>query len=647
MIYVNHDTLGKLAFEDGTSKEVMTNAIVELEAEQGEQYGVLGTFADQAGRSFSSSYRGIKDFIGVEKTAEEEEEDQQAEYISRVQMEQNPISSVLGMFAGGIADPITLPAFALKPLTFASKVGTFAARGAAQGFAGGAVEPVYEQYGDSTVANIFAGTVLGTGLGAGIGKILTKSGSKVDDEVLEGADSEAGNGTSTVITKDASQKEIKEPIQGSYSKSVEDILVPVRTVDQANAKILEELELEAKGAPSQRQLDDLNALLKTAKKESTQLGTILGKLTAGRAKAGLGKRKKIPAKSAQAKVIEARAVETNNRIKQLELEIAEGTTKRKAVINYEKAKLGKFSKVEGYDQRLAKATAPLQRTPMAQAVRTQHAAPTAAPTFADARPVLARKLGLTPEGGRRFNQNDSAGAQRVNQDPLVAEQFMPRSTVKSTQGVVDGKFNGENKEPIVPIKISDQARADIKDAEAKLAKGKGLTPKERERYERALKEEELLLEYEDSSAQIAASRGLDTYANRFEGFGRYTFENIQRRSNKFLKDENIENLDDMVRYILSNPNKLFNAAELNGMRDLLVEVDQKLLDLTILTRNTENMTDAEVALLHNDIDVFYGIQSWFKGQGSKAAGVFTARKKLYKDIANNRAIKQLYAGVEC
>jgi len=59
------------------------------------------------------------------------------------------------------------------------------------------------------------------------------------------------------------------------------------------------------------------------------------------------------------------------------------------------------------------------------------------------------------------------------------------------------------------------------------------------------------------------------------------------------------------------------------------------------------MTDTEVAVLHNDIDVYYGIQSWFKGQGSKVSGIMTARKKMYQDIANNREIKQLFAGVDC
>lgn len=643
-VILQHEKYGDIKFPNGTTDEQLAQYLVELEAAGGKQYGIGETIANQVSRSFTSSMRGIGKALGS-TDAEDDRLDNEAEFKSRVQMEQNPVSSVLGMLGGAVFDPVTIPVAALKPIKMGSKIGTYATRGAIHGATGGLVEPVYEQYGDSTVANIFAGTIFGGGLGAGTGKIFGKSSDELETkDTKTSTDSDAPQ---------APQAKAKEPLPFNVGQNVEDILTPPpRTVDQANAKILEELELEAKGAPSQQKLDDLDLQLKVAKKESAQLGVILAKLTGGRAKAGVGKRKKIPAKSAQAKIIEARAVETNNRIKQLELELAEGTTKRKAAINYEKAKSGKFSKVEGYDQRLEKATAPLKRTPIAQAVSQPRAEQAAAPAagFVKSRPVLARKLGLTPDVfgvSRFFKNNQSVGAARATNDASAREAFMPRSRVQSTEKYVKGKYNSDNKETTVPLKISDQAKADILDAEAKLDRGEKLTPIESERYARAVREEELLREYADSSAQIAASRGLDTYANRFGGFGRYTFENIQRRSNKFLKDEGIDDINDMIEYILANPNKLFNAAELNGMSELLMEVDQKLLELTVLTRHTENMTDAEIALLHNDIDVFYGIQSWFKGQGSKAAGVFTARKKLYKDIANNREITQLYAGVEC
>lgn len=532
-------------------------------------------------------------------------------------MEQNPVSSVLGMLGGGILDPITIPAFALKPLTFASKVGTYASRGAAQGFFGGALEPVYEQYGDSTVANMFAGTVLGSGLGAGIGKLLTKSTDKVAKAVDE-VDSSA-------------------PVK-TESVNIEQIFnAPVRTVEQSNAKILKELELEAKGAPSKEDVATLNQTLKLEKDKSFKLGNILAKLQGSGSKPTLGNRN-------ASRVMEARAVESNAKIKKLELDLASATTLRKAVTNLENAKLGKFSKIEGYADRLKQSSVPLPRTPIAQAVQGQPPAP---PSILSSKPSLARKLGLGLDTPRFLDRNDTAGAQRVNQDPFVRQQFMPRSKEDSTRRVVQGKVSGDNKETIVPIKLSSSSKEAIDNVNRKVNKGEEITPDDFDKYDKAKREQTTLDEYSDTVAQIARSRGLDTYAARFGSSGRYTFENIEKSASKFLKDEDIDNLDDMVRYILANPEKIFNAAELTGMRDLLSEVDQKLLDFSMLTKHTDGMSDAEIALLHNDIDVFYGIQAWFKGQGSKVAGVMTARKKLQQDIANNREIKQLFAGVEC
>lgn len=616
-IFYEHPTLGTMEFPNGTPREVMVNAVVEREAAEGKQYGSFETFSDQAGRSFDSSIRGIKDFVGVQKTPRQEQADQVAEYRSRVQMEQNPVSSVLGMLGGGILDPITLPAFALKPLTFASKVGTYAARGAAQGAFGGALEPVYDQYGDSLVSNVFAGTVLGSGLGAGIGKLLTKSTDKAA-KAVDKVDSSA-------------------PVK-TESVNVEQIFdAPVRTVEQSQAKILKDLELEAKGAPSKESLVTLNKTLKAEKAKAFQLGNVLAKLQGSGSKPTLGNRN-------ASKVIEARAVESNSKIKQLEIEVAKATTLRKAVTNLENAKLGKFSKIEGYADRLKQSSVPLPRTPIAQAVKGQPPAP---PSILSSKPSLARKLGLGLDTPRFLNRNDTAGAQRVNQDPFVREQFMPRSTESGTRRVVEGKVSGENKEPIVTVKLSNDSKEAINTVNSKMSKGEEITDDEFNKYHKAKDEADTLEEYSETLAQIARSRGLDTYAARFGSAKRYTFENIEKSANKFLRDENIENLDDMVRYILANPEKIFNSAELTGMRDLLSEVDQKLLDFNMLIRNADGMSDSEIALLHNDIDVFYGIQAWFKGQGSKVSGIMTARKKMHQDIANNREIKQLFAGVDC
>jgi hypothetical protein len=80
-----------------------------------------------------------------------------------------PKAGLAGEFAGAIADPVTLPAFALKGLKAATLVGTMAKQGAAQGALGGFLEPVLTEE-ESRLMNTVKGTAVGTVFGAGIGK---------------------------------------------------------------------------------------------------------------------------------------------------------------------------------------------------------------------------------------------------------------------------------------------------------------------------------------------------------------------------------------------------------------------------------------------------------------------------------------------
>ena len=626
-VILRHETYGDIPFPNGTTDQELTQYLVQLEAAGGEQYGVGETIVDQMGRSFTSSLRTLGDLTGI-RDDQDRLEDREREFQSRVQFEQNPASSVVGMLAGGILDPVTIPALALAPIKVASTVGTFALRGAAQGAAGGALEPVYESYGDSTVANIFAGTVLGGGLGAGIGKLLTLG--KTPD--VKANEVEA-------VSDDKSVLEVADAID----------IAPVRTVGQAQEKILKDLEIEATGAPSKRQINFIDAKLNQAKQNLASIDNTLNRLKGSTAPVG----KKVAAKSAT-KVLENRKVEAQQSIQKLEVQKAEGDVLRKAAVNLNKARNGKFSEIEGYSDRVNQASIPLARSPVAAAVRGQSPQPVQPAPIGSQQPssegnaALFRRLGLGTESPRFLGMSeDSVGARRTIQDPMVAEKFMPRSQESATRRLVDGKVSGENKETINPIKMSQRAKDAIEAVQNKRAKGQTPTPNQLAEYNKAQEEMFILDEYTDTVAKIARTRGLDTYANRFGSTGRYNFDNITKGGAKFLRDNNIENLDGMVRYILDNPNKIFSAEETNGLTELLQEVDDKLLNTQLLVRHSDRMTDAEVAVLHNDIDVYYGIQSWFKGQGSKVAGAMNARKLMYKNIADNREIKQLFAGVDC
>ena len=152
----------------------------------GEGFGSAETFIEEAGRGFSSSLRGLagmlpeNDFISVNQEADLEQERR-----SRMMLETNPVAGWAGLLVGSAADPVTLPAAILKPLSMGGAVTTGALRGAAGGTLGGALDPVYEEFGDSRVLNVVAGAGLGAGLGGLVGKLLGRGGTKAEADAAK------------------------------------------------------------------------------------------------------------------------------------------------------------------------------------------------------------------------------------------------------------------------------------------------------------------------------------------------------------------------------------------------------------------------------------------------------------------------------
>tara|TARA_R110000772_G_scaffold66577_3_gene148219 strand:+ start:125 stop:2125 length:2001 start_codon:yes stop_codon:yes gene_type:complete len=663
-IFYEHPTLGTVEFPNGTPKDVILNSIVEQEAAQGKQYGAFETFGDQAGRSVTSSIRGIKDFTGVEKTPREEFNDQVAEYRSRVQFEQRPAASVLGMLAGGIADPVTLPALALKPLTFASKVATYAARGGAQGLLGGSLEPVYEQYGDSRVAYIMAGGLLGSGLGAGIGKIASKFGAKSPDDVTPDLKDEAKEAVSAVA--DAAGD------------------VPVRSIAQAQAKIQAEMEIQAKGAPSQQALDDLTKTLDKSKSELGQIDNILNTLKGSTGKATLGSRSNVGR-------LEARKIEAQKTIQQLEVQKAEGDVLRKAAINLENVKQGRFSKVEGWNNRVQEETGVIPRSKISESVADRSGSTIKGATgfgslptggqrgagavlprpFTDAlvkesitpfNPSINRVLGFESatekavrlDVGAGLGRQGNMNAAKTRLDTQVAQRMFPRldatgASVAETAGVVAGKFKGGDPDKIINVKESKAVQEAREEIQVKMARGEELTDADLSKLDMVENSTAALEEYSQMAMKVAGSRGLDTAALRGMMRGRHTFENIDKGAQALLKKNGIEDLEDMVKYILDQEKKdrIFSAEEMQMLSPLFVEVERKLFNAYDLLGSSTGLTDETIALIHSDINLFYGIQAWNKGQGSKVSAALNHRRKMLQDIAENRMIDSLFAGVKC
>jgi len=615
MITIKHEKYGDITFDNGTSREEITNYLVELEAKSGEQFGTLETIGHQAGRSMGSSVRGVKSWLGVDGELAKYE-DEQAELKSRIMMEQNPVASVTGMLGGGFLDPVTLPALALKPLTFASKAGTYASRGAAQGAFGGVLEPVYEQYGDSSMLNILTGATLGGALGGAVGKFLTKS-------------------TTGKTAKEVSDK-LEETSQSTITDLAKSIDAPARTPEQAINKIREEMELQAKGAPSDVELKSLKTAADAERSNVNKLGSIINKMGNR-----LGTRK-------ASKVMQARKVEAQRKVQELDVKHAEGTTLRKAAINLEKLNAGKFSKIEGWDAKVEAKTR-LPQTKMTQAV--QGNAPKPSPLSSK----MSRILGVENETdslgvGVPFpSMHRSVGSAAVSKEHIVGGDLLPRTVDKPevTAGVVSGKYKGKNPETRINIKESKAVKEAREELERKANRGEELSPEDVAKFDEVTAADKAINKYKEFVQKIAGSRSLDTAALRGYMKGRHTFANIEARAKALLKKNGIEDFEDMIDYILRDKDRLFSAEEMEMLTPLFAETERKLFNAMQLTEFTDELSSTEIALLHSDINLFYGIQAWNKGQGSKVSAALNHRNKMLKDVAEGRMIDSLFLGVKC
>ena len=156
---------------------------------KGEEIGAWDAFTSNASRAFNSSLEGIAGALGG-INEEGRQIIQQKESEARMAAATNPVAAFTGSVTGNMGDIVTLPAFALKPLTIAgSALKTGALRGAAAGTFGGVLQPVFEEFDDSRLKNIAYGAAFGGTLGGAAGALLKKFGIDIsaDPNTPEGA----------------------------------------------------------------------------------------------------------------------------------------------------------------------------------------------------------------------------------------------------------------------------------------------------------------------------------------------------------------------------------------------------------------------------------------------------------------------------
>ena len=198
----------------------------------GEGWGTGESLLANMSQGVTSSLRAIAGMTGNL----DEEADVENERRARMMLETNPIAGWAGLITGSILDPVTLPAAVLKPLGWAAK-------GALAGATGGALEPVYEEFGDSRVMNILAGAGLGAGIGAALGKLLGRGAKKAGTE----AEAEAEK----ILKAEDTGKAVDEAVNadGAVAKTADEVApkIPENATFNPQTK---QFEVEEEVAPT-------------------------------------------------------------------------------------------------------------------------------------------------------------------------------------------------------------------------------------------------------------------------------------------------------------------------------------------------------------------------------------------------------------
>ena len=262
-ITVEHPVLGVIELPDGTTPDEVEQRLIQIGAATTPEGSSGSVFFNQLGEGLESSVEGLSNLTGL-GFYEDSYED---EFSNRVELEQSPYAGYGGLLVGSILDPVTLPAAFLKPVTFASRLGTAAARGGIVGAAGGAIEPVFDEFGDSRLFNTAVGAAFGGGLGAALSKFIARDvpiESKLDaDETEEAAKDAIQSVQDAVVKTDAGpqrspaeilEDELTERSGVGITRETEEVLQ--KGIDERLARVAQIEAASAKRTKGLRAADD-------------------------------------------------------------------------------------------------------------------------------------------------------------------------------------------------------------------------------------------------------------------------------------------------------------------------------------------------------------------------------------------------------
>jgi hypothetical protein len=651
-VTVQHPTYGLIEFPDGYTEAQINNALIDLDAREGEQYGIGETLFRAAERGLTSTARGIEQMttgeidqgISLSGTSDFEKERE-----LRIMLQQNPLSGYSALLLGSLADPVTLPFAFTKLIKSANIVKQGLSRGAAGGATGGLLEPTYEEFGDSAVLNIMAGAGLGAGLGAVAGKVIQRleegpsvkvegdeegivvpqsirEDGKLKDEVFQAIEDTELAGIEARVGQNLQEagaiEDVQKLAEALPRRQLADVPTPEARAFNPVVKLKEELiPLATKALPRkevqtlQRSLDSINNELTKAQKIAGARKTVAAKAKADEVVAKIQtQQQKIQGKLNEARqaanaqryinTIDAGRVEQlpsaqKARLAQLQQESGADIEAVSLSVRREAQKLP-----EPFEAQLNQLNSRLNYV-----LSTPETKPPRAPLGLDPLAGVG-STGTRPGGRFAATSPDAPGTESVRR--AFTGRAVPEQDRFSVQG--------ESKTPTQIV---------------------GETPAERNFHSRLQAE---------SADQLARLRD-ETIR------GRYTWNNVTQGA-VAVENRILEDYDDLASWLAENEQNILKADELEAITPLIQEAQQRMFDsrkiLNALMR--EGKLDSEEGLrVMQDIQYYNYIgNAGYIAQKTKISNAMTQLRRMRNFITlqegqleRGETINQLMFGVKC
>lgn len=660
-VTVQHPTYGLIEFPDGYTQAQINNALIDLDAREGEQYGIGETLYRAAERGLTGTARGIEQSAtgeiepGLNLFGSEDLTDLEKERELRIMLEQNPIAGYSALLLGSLADPVTLPFAFTKLIKSANLVKQGLSRGAAGGAVGGLLEPTYEEFGDSTVLNVMAGTGLGAGLGAAAGKVIQRiqegptvkvegdedgvvipqqirEDGKLRDEVFQAlSDTELAAVQARVGQRLQDAGEIEDVQKLAEQLPTQQLAEPASPVARAFnpiVKLKEELTpLAAKALPRaeyqklQRTMNAVNRDLQIAESIAGSRKTVAAKARADEKLATVqAAQQKIATKLTEAK----EAAKAQRYINMLDAGRVEKLPKA------QQARLEQLKQESGADLNAVSLAAREQAQrlpePLEAELSVLNAKLNDRLAIPERKPVAPRvPLGLDPLAGVGSTGTRPGGRFEATSPDAPGTEAVRRAFTGRTS-VPQERFSvQQTEEGIVktPTQIAGETRAE-------------------QNFHSRLQAE--------SSEQLARLRD-ETIR------GRYTWSNVTEGA-VAVENRILEDYDDLATWLAENEQNILKADELEAITPLIQEAQQRMFDsrkiLNALMR--EGKLDSEEGLrVMQDIQYYNYIgNAGYIAQKTKISNAMTQLRRMRQFITlqegqleRGETINQLMFGVKC